>query len=365
MTYARSKILAVDDDPIDLAVIERLLRRKNYDLRKATSGEQALDMAADFQPDVILLDVIMSGISGYEVCRQIRADSKLKHTKIIMVSGLAMVSERLQGYEAGADDYITKPFDEAELLAKLKVYLSLKSVEEVDSFKTEILALLGREASTPISDIIYPLERLMSTENMEIHEQRKLIKQVHSTTSQLRRFFENAMTLSTLKSGQWHFEPEPANLRALIQEAISDFTTMAAERKVRIEEQFNISPTICLDEREIKRVISTILDNAIRFSPIGGIVTICVASDNDDVYLSVTDQGEGIESDQLRSVFDVFSSANADHHAQCKGLNLAIAREIVLGHNGTISVQSTKGSGTTFTVNLPATLALEEVSCET
>ena len=364
MTQARSKILAVDDDPIDLAVIERLLSRKGYDLRTVTSGEEAMEVAPDFHPDVILLDVIMSGISGYEVCRRIRTDSRLKHTKIIMVSGLAMVSERLQGYEAGADDYITKPFDEAELLVKLKVYLRLKSVEEVDRFKTDILALLSQKASTPISDIILPVERLMATENMEIDEQRKLIEQVHRTAMQLHHFFENAMTLSTLKSGQWHFEQAPTNLRTLVREVISDITKKASERKIKIEEQFSISPTICLDEREIKRVISTILDNAVRFSPVGETVTICVGSDNDDVYLSVTDQGQGIDSDNLQSIFDGFSAANANHSALGKGLNLAITRQIVLGHNGTISAQSTKGSGTTFIVRLPATLALEEVQCE-
>ncbi len=365
MTQARSKILAVDDDAIDIAVIERLLSRKGYDLRTAASGEEALEAAADFQPDVILLDVIMSGISGYEVCRKIRTDSKLRHTKIIMVSGLAMVSERLQGYEAGADDYITKPFDEAELLAKLKVYLRLKSVEEVDRFKTEIFALLSQKACTPIGNIIQPVERLLATENMEIDEQRKLIEQIHHTATQLHRFFENAMTLSTLKSGQWHFEPVPVNLRTLVRGAISDIAAKAAQRKVKIEEQFSISPTICLDEREIKRVISTMLDNAIRFSPIGGTVTICVGCDNDDVYLSVTDQGQGIDSDDLQSAFEGLSAVNTGHRSQGKGLNLAIARQIVLGHNGTISAQSKKDSGTTFTMRLPATLTLEEAHCDT
>ncbi|MGD8500657.1 MAG: response regulator, partial [Phycisphaerales bacterium] len=141
MLQLRAKILAVDDDAVDIAIVERLLSKDEYDLRTASTGEQALEIAADFQPDIILLDVMMSGISGYEVCRQVRADSKLRYAKIIMVSNLAMVSERLQGYEVGADDYISKPFDEAELLAKIRVYSRLKSVEEVDRFKTEVLTL--------------------------------------------------------------------------------------------------------------------------------------------------------------------------------------------------------------------------------
>lgn len=364
MVRARSRILAVDDDAVDIAVIKRLLSKKGYDLRTATSGEEALELAAEFQPDVILLDVIMSGISGYEVCRRIRADAKLKRTKVIMVSGLAMVSERLQGYEAGADDYITKPCDEAELLAKIKVYLRLKSVEEVDRFKTDILTLLSQEACTPLSDIMHPAELLMSKMSADAEEQRKLVEQIHSTAEQLRHFFENAMTLSTLKSGQRQFDPAPTNLRDLVRGAISEVAAKTAERKVRIEEEFSISPTICLDEQEIRRVVTTMLDNAIRFSPLGGTVTVRVASDSEDVYLSVTDQGQGIDRERLDSVFDEFSGVDTDRSSQGQGLSLAIARQIALGHNGTINVESKKGAGATFTVRLPATLALEEANCK-
>jgi two-component system phosphate regulon sensor histidine kinase PhoR len=128
---------------------------------------------------------------------------------------------------------------------------------------------------------------------------------------------------------------------------------------VRIEEKFEISPTICLDEQEIKRVITAMLDNAIRFSPSDGRVTVCVSSDNEDVFLSVTDQGEGIDPDCLPYVFEELSDPNTDHHSQGLGLSLAIARQVVQGHNGTVSAESTKGSGATFTVRLPATLPLE------
>ena len=146
----RNKILVVDDDAIDIATIEKLLG-EDYDLKTARTGEEALQVAADFQPDIILLDNMMPGINGGDVCRQIRADSELRHTKIIMVSGQSMVSERLEAYQAGADDYITKPFDEDELLAKIQVYLRLKSVEEVDQFKTNVLTLLSHEVRTPLS----------------------------------------------------------------------------------------------------------------------------------------------------------------------------------------------------------------------
>ena len=360
----RSKILAVDDDRIDLAIVERLLNKDEYDLRTAPTGEEALEVATDFQPDIILLDVMMPGMSGYDVCRQIRADSKLQHVKIIIVSGLAMVSERLAGYEAGADDYITKPYDEAELLAKIRVYLRLKSVEEVDRFKTDVLTLLSHEALTPLNNLIEPAEMLMSKEDIDAEEQKRLVEQVCRGTKRLHRFFENAMMLSSLKSGKQQFSLAPTNLCALVHGAICEVAPKAAERNVRIEEKFEISSTICLDEQQIKRVITAILDNAIRFSPSDETVNVCVSSDNEDVCLSVTDQGEGIDHDYLPCVFEDFLNPNIDHRLQDRGLSLAIARQIVLGHNGTVSAKSTKGSGATFTVRLPATLQFEAAHCK-
>ncbi|MHC4426370.1 MAG: hybrid sensor histidine kinase/response regulator [Planctomycetota bacterium] len=365
MVQLRARILAVDDEPVDIAIIERMLSKDDYDLRTASTGEQGLEIAADFRPDIILLDVRMPGISGYEVCHLIRADSKLRYAKIIMVSNMAMVSERLAGYEAGADDYITKPFDEAELLAKIRVYLRLKSVEEVDRFKTNVLTLLSQEARSPLNNLIEPAEMLMSEGDLDAEEQKTLIERAHRTARDLQRFFENAMILNSLKSGKRQFNPAPTNLCALIRRAICEVAPRAVERNVRIEEKFKINPTICLDEQEIRRVVTAMLDNAIRFSPSDGRVTVCVSSDNEDVCLSVTDQGEGIDPDYLPCVFEELSDGDIEHNLQGQGLSLAIARQVVLGHNGTVSAESTKGSGATFTVRLPATtLPLEVAHCE-
>lgn len=114
----KKKILAVDDDTNNIAIMEELLGG-DYDLKTATTGEQALEIAQDFRPEIILLDIMMPGMNGYEVCRRLREHCTLKHTKIIVVSAKATVSERLEGYKAGADDYITKPFDGDEFLAKV------------------------------------------------------------------------------------------------------------------------------------------------------------------------------------------------------------------------------------------------------
>ena len=126
----KRKILAVDDNLTNLAVVEELLG-SHYILMTASTGEDALKIAQEFQPDLIVLDIMMPGIDGYEVCRQIRMNPSLRYTKIIIVSVRATVPERLKGYQAGADDYLTKPYDEEELLAKIRAHLRLKAFEVI------------------------------------------------------------------------------------------------------------------------------------------------------------------------------------------------------------------------------------------
>ncbi|MBL7188064.1 MAG: hybrid sensor histidine kinase/response regulator [Phycisphaerae bacterium] len=355
--------MVVDDDAVDIATIERLLG-EDYDLRTARTGEEALQVAADFQPDIILLDNMMPGINGGDVCRQIRADSELRHTKIIMVSGQSMVSERLEAYQAGADDYITKPFDQYELQAKIQVYLRLKSVEEVDQFKTNVLTLLSHEARTPLNSLIGPAEMLISGEQVDTEEQKLLVEIIYCAAKRLHRFFENVMLLSSLKSGKWKFSPAPTNLCDIIRGTICEMTTKAAERNVKIEAQFDASPIVSLDRKGISRVVTAILDNAIRFSPADGHIGVCVSCDNGGVCVRTTDEGDGIDPDYLPYVFEELSDPDIDYHSQGQGLSLAIARQIVQRHNGIISTESTKGYGTTFTVRLPV-MALSEVThCE-
>ena len=126
---ARKRVLAVDDSELNLEIIREALGDE-YNLKTAKTGEKALEVAVDFRPDIILLDIMMPGMDGYEVCRQLREHHILKNKKIIMLSARAMNSEQLEGYRAGADDYITKPFEADELLDKVHVHLGPENTKE-------------------------------------------------------------------------------------------------------------------------------------------------------------------------------------------------------------------------------------------
>ena len=161
------------------------------------------------------------------------------------------------------------------------------------------------------------------------------------------------MTLCALKSGNARFHCQEANLREIVGQAVCEVTDRAAEADVTIEQEVSETLGAVVDREHLKTVIVTMLQNAVRFSPSGGQVVIRAVCQDAEVVITVTDRGPGIDADLLPHVFDDFTDADSTHHADGQGLSLAIARQIVLRHNGRISAQSTKEKGTTFTVRLP------------
>lgn len=346
----QNRILIVDDNLTNIAILEEIL--EDYPLRTATSGKEALRIAPDFKPSVLLLDIMMPEMNGYETCRRLRENPILRNTKIIMVSAKAMVSERLKGYEAGADDYITKPFDHDELLAKVRVYLKLKSMEEVDELKTNLLSLLSHETRTPLTGIMVPAEILMTGEDVD-PERRKMWNMLHRNASRLQSLCEKVIILSAMKSGISDPQFTVADICEVVREAVCAVTDQASGRNVKIEQELCDGATALLDRQQMMDMVNSLLDNAIRFSPSDGRVVVGVSRDDESLCLTVSDQGEGIDPDLLPHVFEEFAHVQNGDHVDGQGLSLAIAREVVSVHEGTIGVESTPGSGAMFTVRLP------------
>lgn len=357
---SKQKVLAVDDNETNLCIIEEAIEGR-YQLVCVQSGEEALELAKSYRPDLILLDIMMPGIDGYETCRRLRADIELSRTKIIMVSAKAMLSERLKGYEVGADDYITKPFDDEELLAKVAVYTRLRSMEEIAQIRDGLLMLVGHEMNSPLNGILPVVDMLLDMPDMPVDDRQKFFQLIKNSANRLHGFVRKCLKLSALKSEQAEFSFENESLRNLLQEAVHTVDSLAAERHITIHMDLDTDWAIHVDHEQMHWALNAILENAIQHSPDKGDVTIWCSVQDECLYLAVTDRGEGFPEAFLPYLFNPFSSSDVIHHSQGHGLSMAIAQEIVKAHGGLLTAQNgQKQSGAVLQIKLP----LSPCACE-
>ena len=345
------KILIVDDNLANVELLEGILE-DDYNFETATSGEQAMEVAAKFQPDIILLDIMMPGIDGYQVCQMIRQDPKLNHAKIIMVSAKTMLTERLEGYEAGADDYLIKPFDSDELLAKVRVYGRLLRVEERDKLKNDLLDMLCLESNNPLNCIIKPLHNLLDNEDLDHQDRSGSVDSILQGVSNLQNFFEKVLILCALQTKNLKIEHKAQDLSAVVSEAVAKVKSFSLKKNLRIEQTIPNTALSKIDPVQMEYVLTTLLDNAIRFS--SGNSSIDVKITQKGVYLNLTLKSEPIEAPTGNP-----AEQDINGLAELRRSNLAIARCIMEKHGGSINIEDVQGIGTDVTLQLPL---VEEVA---
>jgi signal transduction histidine kinase len=346
-----NKILIVDDEPIVRILIEQVLLIEGYEFKSVESGEEALEVLSSFDPDIILLDIQMVGMDGYSVCAQIRDDERYRFTKIIMVSGCAQVEERLKGYEAGADDYIAKPFDNGELLAKVKVYTRLKRREEIDQVKGDLLTLLTHETRTPINGIIGCADLLAGDQSLT-EEQLEFVSMISESAYKLHGFLENCLLLSKLKAGVELMKSQETMediLRAVCLKISREYNG-----KCTFELDIDHGLLLYADWQLLKRAFELVLDNSAKYSPEGGVVLVKVEMDDHDCRIIIDDSGIGVDPKRRQDIFEEFSIKDVTHHQRGQGISLAITNRICICHGGDISVlDNPAGNGSRFILTIP------------
>jgi two-component system, sensor histidine kinase and response regulator len=345
------RILIVDDIPHNIDIIRIFLEGK-YILEEANTGEEALEKLPLFRPDLILLDVKLPGLSGYEVCEKIRQQEEYNYVKIMIVSALTMVDERLKGYEVGADDYITKPFVAEELEAKIRVFLNLKRTKEIDKLKTDLLALFSHETRTPLYTIIGMSSLLLEDDSLT-EDVRETVSMIIESGKQLQHFVEKTTFLCTLKGGT-KAEKQREKILTQIQNVLEAATPLATAKGVQCQTEIDPQAVLEADWTMILEILTYLINNAIKFSPEGGRVNIRWTTTDGHPVLEISDQGKGIPTEWLGKIFDEFAIQDIMHHQKGQGLSLAIARHVMNLHNGTIKAENNSAGGATFKLSFPA-----------
>jgi DNA-binding response OmpR family regulator len=360
----KGKILAVDDDPNNLTILKELLD-DNYDLKGATTGEQALEIAQDFQPDIILVDIMMSGMNGHELCRRLREHRTLKHTKIIMVSARAMVTDRLEGYKAGADDYITKPFEGDEFLAKVRVYLRLKHAEEVEQMRHEVTITVMENLRTPVlvaKNIISIVStNVFSNANTNIYRKidsklRHQLEIANDCMEHLEKTISNFIDISEIYAGKVELQPTLFSMQSVVLEVVNLLKLKTALRKI----YFNIDMPpeellVNADRQKIVKILGHLIGDIIRVAHEGDSIYIRGKNLRDRIGVDIEGNRRGIEISKINELFNrpiqIEKYVSSGRHNT--DFELAVAKGLVELHGGCIWAENQPEDAVVFSFEIP------------
>jgi len=365
---AKPTLLVVDDTPDNIVVLSALLK-DTYRIKVAKHGAKALELAgSDDPPDLILLDIMMPEIDGYEVCRRLKENPALKDIPVIFLSALNEAVDKVKAFQAGGVDYVTKPFQAEEVRARVETHLKIRQLqieltkqntrlEQLNSEKNRFLGMAAHDLRNPIMAIGgFSSLFLAGAIGTITNPQKEIIERIKASSTFMNNLLEDLLDISQIEAGKLELRLAPVDLLALITDNVK-LNRMFAEKK-QIALNFNpqcTPPLLNLDSPKIEQVLNNLISNAIKFSESETAITIEMVERDGQILLSVRDQGQGIEPQEIEKVFKAFEKTSTRSTAGEKstGLGMAIVKKLVEGHGGKIWLESTVGVGTTFFISLP------------
>jgi len=371
-------ILIVDDTPENLISLKKVLEKYDFEVDTASSGEEALKKVLKNSYVLIILDVQMPGMDGFEVAEAISGYSKAKETAIIFLSAANTEFKFIaKGYSSGGLDYITKPVDMNILLLKVQTFYRiyeqnrklsemqktlLEEIEfrkEAERKKDEFISIASHELKTPLTSVkgyVQLLERSIVKGDEETVK--KHLGKAQIQLEKLNSLIADLLDISKIESGKLKFNKQNFSIDQLLDNVIEVMHQSNPEFKIIKSGEANCE--IYGDEMRIEQVIVNFLTNAIKYSPGTNEINLSVNVNDDELYLAVKDSGIGMSAEQQKNVFEKFYRVEeTSHRFQGLGIGLYIAAEIIRRHGGQIGVNSIHGEGSEFYFTVPIKLNAE------
>ncbi|HTY37144.1 MAG TPA: hybrid sensor histidine kinase/response regulator [Bacteroidota bacterium] len=365
-------ILVVDDTEDNLDLLEFALKRKPVRMLRATSGMECLVMAAEKQPDIILLDIQMPEMDGFETLKRLRANPSTAKIPVVFLTAQRKDAESIAaGLALGAEQYLTKPIDTDELLVRTRMLIQLKRAEaELERTKADFMAMLVHDLRSPLIGVKSVIELLQDSGKGAVlnDDHFELLNSAHSSAKKLLELISDFLDLSKYEAGTISFEPHPVPVELFVDPVLHQMDIQFKQRNVKLIRSLPEKlPLVYVDAAKTEQVVMNLLSNALKFTRAGGTVTIGAQPVVEDVIagggiskrnfvrFNIVDSGVGIPADEVPLLFERYKQVSSAKVIKQKGtgLGLVICKRIVEAQGGRITAESEIGKQTTFSFTLP------------
>lgn len=360
-TDSSQTLLIVDDQEQNLQVVGTLLTAMGYTVSPATSGAQALERLRNFLPDLILLDMVMPDMDGLQVCREILANPDWKEIPIIFLSAAGDKDLIVRALEAGGVDYVTKPFNKAELLSRVRTHLALKEARDhlrmLAEDKDELLGILAHDLKNHLAGMRLSAGLLAERSADLAPRSAALVENIVQSTDRMIAFVREF--LANQSAERLHIDPRPLSLVDEIRAAANRLHDAAAVKSIRIDVVEEAAPVCLADGEALAQVLDNLIGNAVKFSPSGSVVTVRIPEPGfRNAGFIVSDQGPGFTSADRGKLFRRYGrlSARPTGGEPSTGLGLSIVKRLVISMDGRIDLEERDEPGAHFQVRLPLPL---------
>ncbi len=362
-------ILIVDDVPHNVEISGSILQDAGYNVLAALNGQTALKIAKERKIHLVLLDIAMPGLDGYEVCQILKQNKQTKEIPVIFLTAKTQTDDIVKGFKVGGVDYITKPFHSEELLERIKTHLTIQvqkeTIKEQNKKLNELNATKDKFFSIIAHDLINPFNSMLGFSDFLIKnfykysDEKKLqfVKNIHGAANSSFKLLKNLLTWSRSQRNKLKFVPEKNSLKSIFYEIILLHNTNAKNKDIIIDNLLDEDIFVKADSNMLKTILRNLLSNAIKFTDKGGKITFSARKIPENAFaeISVKDTGIGIDKKNTDNLFNIekSTSTRGTDNEKGTGLGLIICKEFVEKHGGKIWVKSIPKQGSEFLFTIP------------
>ena len=362
---SRPSVLIVDDLPNNVRLLSIMLTEKGYQVRKAINGQMALNTVRSLIPDLILLDINMPDLNGYQVCEQLKADEKTREIPVIFISALDDVLDKVKAFQVGGVDYISKPFQGEEVMARIENQLTIcrqkkqlqneiKERQKTEETLEIYLHAVSHDLRNPVIGMSMILNNLIKNSQGETKEvSRKILQQMANSCDRQLNLIDSLV--ETRQNDLWgvSLELKPLSLYEIGQQIGQEWELRLKENQATLINNFSPDlPLVNADAHHLWRVFENLLANALKHNPQGIIITFSARLEGNYLRCSIADNGVGISETQRKQLFDRYQRGNNNNQISL-GLGLYLCRQIIHAHGGEIGIMNKDEKGSQFWFTLP------------